>query len=169
MPFICNEHNLFFQGQCDSPFDLAALQKALKPTMFEKWLKAIQASEMEKVWFWQLTQSFLFVLSCSEICLCTLSVLKKLRGEGCVSDQTSGMPPKRLDWRGLRTAPSAPTRQSWTPLRKRTRFSSAGIRTAGKTVAGFAANPLTFHRQACHNAFSSFLNKVNLEPIMNEN
>jgi len=35
-------------GQCDSPFDLAALQKALKPTMFEKWLKAIQASEMEK-------------------------------------------------------------------------------------------------------------------------
>ena len=155
---MCNDHNLFFPGQCDSPFDLAALQKALKPTMFEKWLKAIQASEMEKVWFWQLTQSFLFVLSC-EISLCKLSVLKKQRGKGCVSDQTSGMPPKRLDWKGLRTAPSALTRQSWTPLRKRTRFSSAGIRTAGKTVAGFAANPLTFHRQACRNVFLSIQEK----------
>ena len=108
MPFICNEHNLFFQGQCDSPFDLAALQKALKPTMFEKWLKAIQASEMEKVWFWQLTESFLFVLSCSEICLCKLSVLKKLRGEGCVSDQTSGMPPKKAGLEGLENCPFCP-------------------------------------------------------------
>ena len=54
---MCNEHNLFFPGHCDSPFDLAALQKALKPTMFEKWLKAIQASEMEKVWFWLLNSS----------------------------------------------------------------------------------------------------------------
>ena len=35
-------------GQCDKDFDLSILQKALKPNVFSKWLKRIQADELVK-------------------------------------------------------------------------------------------------------------------------
>ena len=36
------------EGNCDESFELSVLQNALKPNLFSKWLKKIQADELEK-------------------------------------------------------------------------------------------------------------------------
>ena len=36
-------------GNCDASFDIACLQKALKPDMFSKWFRKIQMAEIGEV------------------------------------------------------------------------------------------------------------------------